>query len=181
MDDSTSPSTVHLGLGANLGEPEKQVIAALDAVGSLPATSVEAVSAPYRTEPRIIEDQPEFLNACATIETGLGPRKLLDELQRIERDYGRQKTREKGPRRLDLDILLWGDREINRDHLTIPHPGLADRRFVLSPLADIAPEVRDPRSGSTIRELLAACEDAGDVERLDWSDRDGLPRGTTRR
>lgn len=166
---------MQLGLGANLGEPEKQLRAALEAVDDLPATSVEAVSAPYRTEPRIVEDQPEFLNACATIETGLEPRKLLEALQRIEREQGRQQTRAKGPRRIDLDILLWEDRNIDLEDLTIPHPGLPDRRFVLSPLAEIAPEARDPRSEQTVRELLAACDDPGEVERLDWSEHGGSP------
>lgn len=173
MGNSATRTTVHLGLGANLGERREQLQEAVDAIEYLEKTSVRAVSSPYRTEPRIVEDQPEFINACSTIETGLAPRKLLEHLQRIERDRGLRPGPDKGPRHLDLDILLWGDRVLEQPNLTVPHPGLPDRRFVLAPLAEIAPDVRDPRTGETVEALLAACEDEGAVDRIEWTSERG--------
>jgi len=172
MKSSEQTATVHLGLGANLGDRAGQLRGALHALDDLPETTLLAASPPYRTEPRIVHDQPRFLNACATIETALAPRKLLDHLQRIERAHGPRADRQKGPRHLDLDILLWENLEMETDRLTIPHPGLAERRFVLAPLTEIAPDVRDPRTGETIRRLLARCEDQGAVERIDWPEGD---------
>lgn len=157
---------IQVGLGANLGNRTETIERAFDALDDVPGTDVIARSSLYRTEPRIVRDQPEFVNACATIETALEPRNLLETLLRIETTFGRRRTREKGPRRLDLDILLWGSRVVDCERLTIPHPGLTERAFVLVPLVEIAPEARDPRSGETIRTLLDKCEDEGKIERI---------------
>lgn len=141
----------------------------IDELARLEATRLVAVSSAYETEPRLVDDQPPFLNAVAKIETRLSPRKLLACMQAIERRAGRRPPEERqpaGPRRLDLDLLLYGDRRVDEAGLAIPHPGLPDRRFVLVPMCEVDGGVRHPPSGRTVRELLEACEDEGRVERL---------------
>ena len=159
--------TVYLGLGSNLGDRESNLREALEAVDALESTRLLKVSPLYATEPRIVEQQPEFLNACAKIETALSPRKLLEALLDIEQQFGRERARDKGARTLDLDILLWEERLVDQPGLTVPHPGLGERAFVLVPLRDIAAEVRDPATGLTVEQLAARCTDDGDVERYD--------------
>lgn len=127
------------------------------------AGKVQARSSLYRTEPVGFADQPAFVNAAVTLETELEPEHLLDFLLGIERRYGRDRSRDlpDRPRTLDLDLLLVGDRIVNSPKLTLPHPALARRRFVLTPLAEIAPELRDPVTGITVTELLEQLANEG--------------------
>ncbi|HSR07384.1 MAG TPA: 2-amino-4-hydroxy-6-hydroxymethyldihydropteridine diphosphokinase, partial [Bryobacteraceae bacterium] len=108
----------------------------------------------YETAPRDIVDQPWFLNQVVAAETTLFPRQLLARLLRIEHEMGRQRTVAKGPRVIDLDILLFGDAVIHTAGLEIPHPRMAERRFVLEPLAELAPALRPPRNNHTVQEML---------------------------
>ena len=141
---------VYLGLGANLGDRAGQIARALEALAAR-GMRVIAVSPLYETEPWGLVDQPRFLNAACAIETDLEPLPLLDALQEIEHDMGRVRTVRYGPRPIDLDILLYGDRRVDLPRLTIPHPGMIERATVLVPLADIAPDVIHPVTGCTIR------------------------------
>lgn len=152
--------TAYIGLGANLashaGPPEATLAAAAERLASLGRIVVR--SSLYSTEPVGLAAQPRFLNAVVALETGLAPRTLLLRLLAIEKDFGRDRSHAipNGPRTLDLDILLLGDLVLHEAHLQIPHPRLAERAFVLIPLNEIAPDLRDPRSGRSIAELLAA-------------------------
>ncbi|MDE3188777.1 MAG: 2-amino-4-hydroxy-6-hydroxymethyldihydropteridine diphosphokinase [Acidobacteriota bacterium] len=152
--------TAYIGLGANLashaGPPEATLAAAAERLASL--GRIVTRSSLYSTAPVGLADQPRFLNAAIALETGLAPRTLLERLLAIEKDFGRDRSAgiPNGPRTLDLDILLFGDYVLGEAHLQIPHPRLAQRAFVLVPLNEIAPDLRDPRSGQTIAELLAA-------------------------
>jgi len=145
-----------VGLGANLGDRRAAIeaaIARLEGVGV-----VEAVSHPYETAPREVLDQPTFLNAAARVESPLGPRELLRELKEIERDLGRDPRGVRfGPRAIDCDLLLWEGGEWHDDHLEIPHPRLAERRFALLPLLDIDPGLTLP-DGRRLAELEAALD-----------------------
>ena len=147
-----------IGLGANLpspaGSPAETLAAAAERIALL--GDVVACSSLYSTSPVGYANQPRFLNAAVVIETQLGPRDLLAALMAIEREFGRDRSGaiRNGPRALDLDILLYGDAIISEAGLEIPHPRLAEREFVLVPLAEIAPQARDPRSGAGVKELL---------------------------
>jgi len=150
-------ATVHIGLGANVGDREATMRAAVERLRAHPAIRVRRVSTLIETEPvGGPPAQPVYLNGAAELETDLEPDALLDVLQQIERDLGRQRRARWGPREIDLDILLWGDRVVETDRLTIPHARLRQRRFVLEPLAEIGPDARDPVTGRTVRDLLAA-------------------------
>lgn len=152
--------TVYIGMGANIagpaGSPEATLAAAAARLGRL--GRIRARSSLYSTAPVGFADQPRFLNAVVALETELQPRELLVALAAIEREFGRDRKAEvwNGPRALDLDILLYGSRQVNEPDLEIPHPRLSERAFVLAPLAEIAPDATDPRSGRTAGELLAA-------------------------
>jgi 2-amino-4-hydroxy-6-hydroxymethyldihydropteridine diphosphokinase len=152
----------YIGMGANLpsraGAPEATLKAAaerLEALGHLTRRS-----SLYSTEPVGFADQPRFVNAVVELETGLEPRALLDGMFRIEQEFGRDRSAAiaNGPRTLDLDILLFGDRVISEPGLEIPHPRLAERFFVLIPLVEISPSIKDARSGCSVSQLLHRLE-----------------------
>lgn len=137
---SAEPVTVYIGLGANLGDPRRQVEQAIAELAILPHGRLLAVSPLYRTAPVGPPDQPDYINAVARIDTLLSPRGLLVALQCIERRHGRVRDGSRwGPRTLDLDILLYGDAQIDAPGLHLPHAEMHRRAFVLVPLADIAP------------------------------------------
>ncbi len=156
---------VYLGLGSNLAEPVQQLEEALAALAALPATTLAAVSSFYASDPLGPPDQPRYVNAVAALDTELPPLALLDALQTIENDQGRVRERRWGPRTLDLDILLYGDRLIDDPRLRVPHYHMHARAFVLYPLAEIAPADLTLPDGRALAELLAACPFAG-LERL---------------
>jgi len=144
----------YLGLGSNLGDRQAHIQAALEALAEA-GLAVGAASPLYESEPWGLADQPRFLNAACAIETVLSPLALLDLLQAIEREMGREPGVRYGPRPIDLDILLYGGRCLQTPRLVVPHPAMLQRAFVLVPLADIAPDARHPCSGLTIAEHLA--------------------------
>lgn len=153
--------SVFVGLGSNLDDPRQHVLTALDALAQLEATRLSGVSSLYRsapmTGPGVPPDQPAYINAVARLESALPATVLLDALQAIEAGHGRVRDGERwGPRTLDLDILLYGDQRIDTPRLRVPHPGLAERNFVLHPLAEIVPDLDIPGLGP-LRELLARC------------------------
>jgi 2-amino-4-hydroxy-6-hydroxymethyldihydropteridine diphosphokinase len=154
--------TAYIALGANLGNRAKTLAAATDRLGRL--GRVEACSLLYETEPVGLHDQPAFLNAVVALETELDPLSLLHALLAIERELGRDRSQgiPNGPRTLDLDLLLMGDTVIATEELTLPHPALVQRRFVLAPLAEIAPHLRHPQRNQTATELLALLPDEGE-------------------
>jgi 2-amino-4-hydroxy-6-hydroxymethyldihydropteridine diphosphokinase len=149
--------TAYIGLGANLpgpaGSPEETLAAAAEKLAQL--GRVLARSSLYSTAPVGLAEQPRFLNAVVALETELAPRALLEELLAIERAFGRDRSSgvANGPRTLDLDILFYGDLVLAAHGLAIPHPRMAERAFVLAPLNEIAPEMRDPRTGETVGKL----------------------------
>ena len=144
-----------VALGSNIENPESQVARGFAELAALPETEVLARSHLHRTAPVGYVDQPDFVNACALLETALAPRALLDRLLAIERDHGRVRAIPNGPRTLDLDIILYGDRVIDEPGLKVPHPRAHERAFVLVPLLEAWPEATIPGRG-TARELLRA-------------------------
>jgi 2-amino-4-hydroxy-6-hydroxymethyldihydropteridine pyrophosphokinase len=145
-----------------MGDRRQHLDTAVEALNALPETRVTAYAEPIETEPvGGPEGQGAFLNSACGLETRLAPEALLDELQRIEKDQGRNRGDSAvrwGPRTLDIDILLWGDMTCETARLTIPHPRMAERLFVLAPLAAIAPDALHPVLGLTARELLRRIE-----------------------
>jgi 2-amino-4-hydroxy-6-hydroxymethyldihydropteridine diphosphokinase len=155
-------STVYLSAGSNLGrraETLKRAVVALGRGGSV----VNKISPLYRTEPVGFKAQPWFLNLALELQASLSPMDLLEHCQEIELSLGRSRSFPNAPRTLDLDILLYEDQVIDQPLLQIPHPKMTERRFVLEPLAQIAPHVVHPLLGKNIRSLLAACSDQAAV------------------
>lgn len=153
-----------VALGANLGDPVAQLRSACAALASLPATRRRSCSSLYRTKPVGYTDQPDFINAVCEIDTTLPARDLMQALLAIERDHGRVRDIPGGPRTLDLDLLVYGDLRCEEPGLTLPHPRLHERAFVLYPLYEIAPGLVIPGRGA-IEDLLASCP-GQEVERL---------------
>jgi 2-amino-4-hydroxy-6-hydroxymethyldihydropteridine diphosphokinase len=140
-------NTAYVALGANLGDPASTVRAAFGALANLPESRITRCSSLYRTTPVGIAEQPDFINAVVALATTLAPETLLDELLELESRFGRQRAEKNGPRTLDLDLLLYNDIFLDLPRLTLPHPRLHLRAFVLQPLAEIAPDLQIPGRG----------------------------------
>jgi 2-amino-4-hydroxy-6-hydroxymethyldihydropteridine diphosphokinase len=145
----------YIGLGSNLGEREATLSEALDRLGAEEGIKVVAVSSYRETDPVGVFDQPRFVNGAAALDTSLSPAELLERLLQVERSLGRDRAKEErwGPRTIDLDLLLYGDEEIDGPGLRVPHPRLAERAFVLEPLLELDPALRLP-DGRALRGLL---------------------------
>lgn len=148
--------TAYVGLGSNLDHPREQVLAAFEELAQLPQTRLVSRSGLYRSAPIGYQDQPDFVNAVAQVDTALQPPQLLAELQAIENRHRRERPFPDAARTLDLDLLLYGDAVISSDSLAVPHPRMHQRAFVLRPLAEISPAVSVPGRGS-VTQLLRAC------------------------
>jgi 2-amino-4-hydroxy-6-hydroxymethyldihydropteridine diphosphokinase len=157
--------TVFLALGSNVGDREANL---RDAARRLESAELRITrrSSMYETAPQDLLDQPWFLNAVVEAETGLFPMQLLGSIRKIEQEMGRRRVTPKGPRNIDIDILFYGPSLIGTPELEVPHPRIAQRRFVLEPLAEIAPDFRHPGTGKTANEMLATLEPQG-IRRLE--------------
>ncbi len=158
------PHIVYLSLGSNVGDREAQLRDAENRLAQL--GRLIAVSSFYETEPVEFTRQPWFLNCAVAIETSSTPEDLMASILRIEEEMGRRRLQNKGPRSIDIDILLFADAIVQSSELTIPHPAMHQRRFVLEPLAEIAPQALHPMSKKTIRELLDELPDGQTVRRV---------------
>jgi 2-amino-4-hydroxy-6-hydroxymethyldihydropteridine diphosphokinase len=147
----------YVGLGANLGPREITLLRAVDLLAETDGVEVLAVSQLRETEPVGVVDQPLFLNGAVAVDTSLSPQDLLDRLLEIERGLGRVRDVRWGPRVIDLDLLVYGDRQVDEPGLHVPHPRLRERRFALEPLAELNPELVIPGQGP-VSELLAALD-----------------------
>ncbi|MBI2267577.1 MAG: 2-amino-4-hydroxy-6-hydroxymethyldihydropteridine diphosphokinase [Armatimonadetes bacterium] len=151
-----------LSLGSNVGEPEQNLIAALDRLYAHEQISLKDISSLYLTEPVGYRDQPWFLNCCASVVTALTPSELVALGKQVEMLMHRNTTVSKGPRIIDIDVLLWGEKSVQTQSCTVPHPEMLKRRFVLVPLLEIAPMLRHP-SGFSIQEALSALQGGEEV------------------
>ncbi|OYQ08828.1 2-amino-4-hydroxy-6-hydroxymethyldihydropteridine diphosphokinase [Pseudomonas mandelii] len=155
---------IYIGMGSNLADPAEQLRSAVEALAQLPQTQLVEVSGFYQSD-SLLPGQPRYTNAVAALDSSLASLALLDALQAIENDQGRERLERWGPRTLDLDIVLFGDRLIDEPRLKVPHYHMQERAFVLYPLAELAPaELRLP-DGRSLSDLLAACPFVG-LERL---------------
>jgi len=155
---------IYIGMGSNLADPAEQLHSAVEALGQLPQTTLAGVSAFYQSD-SLLPGQPRYTTAVAALDSSLAPLELLDALQAIENDQGRERLERWGPRTLDLDILLFGDRLIDEPRLKVPHYQIQERAFVLYPLAELAPQDLHLADGRSLSDLLAACPFVG-LERL---------------
>jgi 2-amino-4-hydroxy-6-hydroxymethyldihydropteridine diphosphokinase len=155
---------LYIGMGSNLADPAEQLRSAVEALSRLPQTVLIGVSGFYQSD-SLLPGQPRYTNAVAALDSTLAPLDLLDALQAIENDQGRERLERWGPRTLDLDIVLFGDRLIDIPRLKVPHYHLQERAFVLYPLAELAPAQLRLPDGRSLSELLAACPFVG-LERL---------------
>jgi 2-amino-4-hydroxy-6-hydroxymethyldihydropteridine diphosphokinase len=155
---------IYLALGSNIGDRKEQL---RNAIAGLNAADVRVArcASLYSTQPREVEDQPWFLNTAIEVRTQLPPQELLQVCLGLERAAGRIRDRSKGPRPVDIDILIYKAEILETPELTIPHPRFRVRRFVLEPMAEIAPDLPDPVCGLTMQQLLDLCPDSGIVER----------------
>lgn len=147
--------TAYIGIGSNLGDPENNCLEAVDRIGRIPSCKVTRVSRMYRTEPVGVNGQEWYLNCVAEISSGISAKRLMERLLAIEKDMGR--VREGGrwqARIIDLDILMFGMELIHEDNLTVPHPLMHRRRFVIVPMVDLAPDLIHPSLGKSMSELL---------------------------
>ena len=152
----------YIGLGSNVGDRRANIEGALRRLADVPGVRILRSSAVLETEPVGKTDQPRFLNAAVEIECALEPEEMLGHLQRIESEMGRIRTERWGPRSIDLDLLLFRRRRVRTEQLTVPHPRLAERRFVLEPLVGLCPDLVVPGTGRTVRQLwkdIAGTED----------------------
>lgn len=157
----------YIALGSNLGDRELNLLRAVAEIGRLPSAKVTGLSPFYETSPVGVTDQPFFCNAVLRLATGQPPLELLHGLQRIENEvFRRSRDRHWGPRTMDLDLLLYGDCVMESAELTLPHPRLAERRFVLQPLCDLAPQLAHPLLGRSMAQLLASLQSAEKVTRI---------------
>ncbi len=148
----------YVALGANLGDATATVSAAAAALAGIPEIRLVAISSLYQTAPVGLKHQPDFINAVAAVDTALTAELLLETLFALEARFGRSRSVPNAPRSLDLDLLLYGETRLDEPRLTLPHPRMHQRAFVLAPLAEIAPECLIPGRGS-VRVLLEACRD----------------------
>lgn len=155
--------TAYLGLGANLGEREASILSALKELDSLPTMQVTAVSSLYETAPVGVTDQPNFVNAVAEIRTTLTPEALLETILALEKNRGRVRTQRWGPRVIDIDILLYGDIQRETPALSLPHPRLEDRDFVVLPLSEIAPDLVLPGQTIFIKNIAKRFSGTGNI------------------
>lgn len=156
---------VYLSLGSNVGDRQATLRTAVGKLLNL--GNVLTVSSIYETEPVEFKEQPWFLNCVVLMQTEMQPKFFFAGIQEIEKEMGRQRTQPKGPRTIDIDILLFGNATINTTELTVPHPAMHQRRFVLAPLAEIAPDVKIPGFKRSARELLEALPaNAGKVKKF---------------
>ncbi|WP_158966039.1 2-amino-4-hydroxy-6-hydroxymethyldihydropteridine diphosphokinase [Paraglaciecola sp. L3A3] len=150
-------TAVYIGLGSNLSTPEQQLNSALDALANLANSALVKCSSFYRSQPMGPQDQPDYVNAVALIETSLSPLELLQATQKIELEQGRERKDHRwGPRTLDLDILLFGQQLINSEQLTVPHYGMKEREFVLYPLFELTADLVLP-CGENLSKLIESC------------------------
>lgn len=149
-----APVLAYLGLGSNLGDRKANIEQALDRLKQY-GIPIVALSSMYETAPAYVLDQPDFINACVGVQFDGSATDLLDTLLRIETDMGRVRVAAKGPRIIDLDLLLFGNEVIDTPHLTVPHPEMAERRFVLEPLAEIAGNVTHPVEKISVAQMLS--------------------------
>ena len=149
---------IYLSIGSNLGDRSEHL---REAVTRLAAEEIGVLreSSIYETEPRDFRDQPWFLNQVVEAETDLFPRQVLARVQKIEREMGRRRGVAKGPRVIDIDIILFGDAVLRTPELEIPHPRISERRFVLEPLAELSPDLRHPETGRSVREMVEGVKD----------------------
>jgi len=164
----SEPVEIYLGLGSNMGNRQDNLDKALEFLSQ--RLRVDKVSSVYDTEPVGNPNQPRFLNLVCQVYTTLAPAGLLTLAKGIESKLGRALGKSNAPRPIDIDILFYGDQVIETPELVIPHPRLAERAFVLVPLAEIAPDLRHPVTGKTIKELLRGLTETQDVLKFNWED-----------